>query len=85
MRKGNLTLVIIAVILLFVALIFSRTSTEGFQTKKEDLCVIVKKGKTDIGAQLDQAKAQVNDANSQLQKIESSLDDVTKLSSSFDC
>ena len=58
---------------------------EGFQTNKEDVCNIVKKGKADISSQLDQASALMTDANDQLAKIKSSLDDVSNLTSSFDC
>ena len=85
--KENATLIITAVALLFAVLLLSRMYPlhEGFQAKKEDVCNVLKKGRTDIGSQLDQANALMTDANAQLTKIKASLDDVTKLSQSFDC
>lgn len=87
MAKANTKLIITAIVVLFVILIISRMYPihEGFQTKKEDVCNVLKKGRTDINSQLDQANALITDANAQLSKIKTSLDDVTKLSSSFDC
>jgi hypothetical protein len=85
--KGNTSFVVTAIVLLFAVLLISRMYPlrEGFQTKKEDVCNVLKKGRTDINSQLDQANALMTDANSQLAKIKASLDDVTKLSQSFDC
>lgn len=76
-----------AVALLLVALIlsFQTPLLEGFQAKKEDLCSVLRKGRTDISTQVDQANALMTDANAQLAKIRTSLEDVTKLATSFEC
>jgi hypothetical protein len=86
----NNALVITAVLLLLAVLVISRLYpfAEGFQTapsSQRDVCGVLAKGKSDISTQLDQANSLINDANSQLVKIKASLDDVTKLSTSFSC
>ena len=85
MKKN--TYVITATVLLVVALLISMYSPlmEGFQAKKEDLCSVLKKGKSEISTQVDQANALMTDANSQLAKIKAALDDVSKLTTSFEC
>ncbi len=77
----------IAILLLVVALLLSLSSPllEGFQAKKEDLCSVLKKGRADISTQVDQANALMTDANAQLAKIRSALEDVSKLATSFEC
>ena len=89
MVRANIGLLMTAVLLLFVALIFSRlfgfSTQEGFQATTADICGVLSKGKTDVSSQLDQANSLVNDANKQLEKIKSSLDDITKMSSSVSC
>jgi hypothetical protein len=84
--KGN-TLLITAILLLLAVLILSRLYpfTEGFQAAKGDLCGVLTKGKADISTQLDQANSLINDANAQLTKIKASLDDVSKMATSFSC
>ncbi len=85
MRKN--TYIITATIILFVALFLSLYNPlfEGFQAKKEDLCSVLKKGQSDISTQVDQANALMTDANAQLAKIKAALDDVSKLTTSFEC
>jgi hypothetical protein len=85
MRRN--TYIVTATVLLVVALVLSLYSPlmEGFQAKKEDLCAVLKKGKGDISTQLDQANALMTDANAQLAKIKAALDDVSKLTTSFEC
>jgi hypothetical protein len=85
MKKN--TYLITASVLLVVALLISMYSPllEGFQAKKEDLCSVLKKGRSDISTQVDQANALMTDANSQLAKIKAALDDVSKLATSFEC
>jgi len=84
--KANI-LVITAILLLLAVLVLSRLYPlgEGFQTSKNDICGILKKGEGDIKTQLDQANTLINDANTQLAKIKSSLDDVSKMTTSFSC
>ena len=83
--KGNV-LLITSILLLLAVLVLSRLyPIEGFQASKNDLCGVLSKGKSDISAQLDQANSLINDANSQLTKIKASLDDVSKMSTSFSC
>lgn len=85
MRRN--TYLITAIVLLFVALLLSLNTPllEGFQAKKEDLCSVLKKGKGEISTQVDQANALMADANTQLAKIKTALDDVSKLTTSFEC
>ena len=87
MAKAGNTLLITAVVLLFAVLVLSRLYpvSEGFQAKKEDLCAVLKKGKSDIQTQMDQANSLMSSANEQLQKIKDSLDEVSKLTTSFEC
>lgn len=87
MAKSANTLLITAVVLLFVVLVLSRLYPlrEGFQAKKEDLCAVLKKGRSDIQAQMDQANSLMTSANEQLGKIKDSLEEVSKLTTSFEC
>jgi len=83
--KGN-TLLITSILLLLAVLVLSRLyPVEGFQASKSDLCGILTQGKADISSQLDQANTLINDANSQLTKIKASLDDVSRMATSFSC
>ena len=83
--KGNV-LLITSILLLLAVLVLSRLyPIEGFQASKGDLCGVLTKGKADISTQLDQANSLINDANTQLTKIKASLDDVSKMTTSFSC
>ena len=84
--KGN-ALLITSILLLLAVLVLSRLYPvgEGFQASQSDICGILKKGKADITTQLDQANSLINDANTQLAKIKTSLDDVSKMTTSFSC
>ena len=84
--KGN-ALLITSILLLLAVLVLSRLYPigEGFQASKNDLCGVLTKGKADISTQLDQANSLINDANTQLTKIKASLDDVSKMATSFSC
>lgn len=84
--KGN-ALLITSILLLLAVLVLSRLYPigEGFQASRSDVCGVLKKGKDDITTQLDQANSLINDANTQLKKIKDSLDDVSKMTTSFSC
>jgi len=81
------SLIITAVLLLLLALVLSRLfpMAEGFEATQTDICETIKKNKSDISAQLDQANASVTDANAQIAKIQASLADITAMSTSFSC
>lgn len=87
MAKATNTLLVTAIILLFVVLLLSRLYpiSEGFQANKEDLCSVLIKGKSDIEAQMDQANSLMTSASEQLDKIKESLEEVSKLTTSFEC
>ncbi len=88
MAKGKM-LILSAVALLLVVLVLSRLYplSEGFQTtaNKADLCAVLTKGKADIEAQMDEANSLMTNANDQLKKIKDSLEEVSKLTTSFEC
>lgn len=80
-------LIITAILLLLVALILSRLFplSEGFEATQADLCDTLKKNKADIQTQLDHANASITDANAQIVKIQSALNDISEMSSSYSC
>jgi len=81
------SLIVSAVLLLILALVLSRLFplSEGFEATQTDICTTIRKNRSDISTQLDQANANVTDANAQIAKIQASLADITAMSTSFSC